>query len=231
MPACLAREVILSWIFRPLIAIYARRTVSGHEHLAALDGPGGVRRQPLQPHGHAAAPARAPVALAPAHRGGRGRRLLLHARLARVARLAGVQHGAGRAQGRDAGARRHDARPRARRRAGACVVFAEGTRSRDGERRPAALRRRGDRRRCTTCRSCPSTSPAPTTRCRSAAGGRGAGRGARGTRSSVSFGPPIRGAEGEHRTEVMERVRLFLESQGATTTPDKRAAARAGSTA
>ncbi len=48
---------------------------------------------------------------------------------------------------------------------------------------------------------------------------------------SVSFGPPIRGAEGEHRTEVMERVRLFLESQGATTTPDKRAAARAGSTA
>ena len=32
--------------------------------------------------------------------------------------------------------------------------------------------------------------------------------------------------EGEHRTEVMERVRLFLEASGAVTTPDKRVAAR-----
>jgi 1-acyl-sn-glycerol-3-phosphate acyltransferase len=42
----------------------------------------------------------------------------------------------------------------------------------------------------------------------------------------IHFGPPIRPREGEHRTEVMERVRLFLESAGARTTPDKRVAAR-----
>ena len=38
----------------------------------------------------------------------------------------------------------------------------------------------------------------------------------------VRFGPPIRPREGEHRTEVMERVRLFYHASGATTTPDKR---------
>jgi 1-acyl-sn-glycerol-3-phosphate acyltransferase len=43
---------------------------------------------------------------------------------------------------------------------------------------------------------------------------------------SVSFGPPIRLADGEHRTDVMERVRLFLAACGAVTTPDKRIAAR-----
>ena len=39
---------------------------------------------------------------------------------------------------------------------------------------------------------------------------------------AVHFGPPIRPREGEHRTEVMERVRLFFEASGAVTTPDKR---------
>ena len=43
---------------------------------------------------------------------------------------------------------------------------------------------------------------------------------------AVHFGPPVRAGEGEHRTEVMERVRLFLEASGAKTTPDKRIAAR-----
>jgi 1-acyl-sn-glycerol-3-phosphate acyltransferase len=39
---------------------------------------------------------------------------------------------------------------------------------------------------------------------------------------AVHFGPPVRPREGEHRTEVMERVRLFFEASGAVTTPDKR---------
>lgn len=39
---------------------------------------------------------------------------------------------------------------------------------------------------------------------------------------AVHLGPPIRPATGEHRTEVMERVRLFFEASGAVTTPDKR---------
>jgi 1-acyl-sn-glycerol-3-phosphate acyltransferase len=43
---------------------------------------------------------------------------------------------------------------------------------------------------------------------------------------AVRFGPAVRPQEGEHRTEVMERVRLFFEASGAVTTPDKRIAAR-----
>lgn len=42
----------------------------------------------------------------------------------------------------------------------------------------------------------------------------------------VRFGPPIHAREGEHRTEVMERVRCFFEASGAVTTPDKRVRAR-----
>lgn len=42
---------------------------------------------------------------------------------------------------------------------------------------------------------------------------------------AVCFGPPIRPREGEHRVEVMERVRLFFEASGAATTPDRRVAA------
>ena len=39
---------------------------------------------------------------------------------------------------------------------------------------------------------------------------------------AVHFGPPVWPQEGEHRTEVMERVRQFFEASGAVTTPDKR---------
>jgi len=40
----------------------------------------------------------------------------------------------------------------------------------------------------------------------------------------VAFGPAIHPDPSLHRTEVMERVRRFLASEGADTTPDKRAA-------
>lgn len=43
---------------------------------------------------------------------------------------------------------------------------------------------------------------------------------------AIRFGPPVRPREGEHRTEVMERIRLFFDESGAVTTPDKRLAAR-----
>jgi len=43
---------------------------------------------------------------------------------------------------------------------------------------------------------------------------------------AVSFGAPVRPQEGEHRTDVMERVRLFFDASGAVTTPDPRIAAR-----
>lgn len=38
----------------------------------------------------------------------------------------------------------------------------------------------------------------------------------------VHFGPPVVPRDDEHRTEVMERLRLFFESCGAVTTPDQR---------
>jgi 1-acyl-sn-glycerol-3-phosphate acyltransferase len=43
---------------------------------------------------------------------------------------------------------------------------------------------------------------------------------------AVHFGPAVRPREGEHRTDVMERVRQFFIACGADTTPDKRIAAR-----
>jgi 1-acyl-sn-glycerol-3-phosphate acyltransferase len=49
-------------------------------------------------------------------------------------------------------------------------------------------------------------------------------RRARGRRQpiAVHFGPPVRPGQSEHRREVMERVRLFFEASGAVTTPDTR---------
>jgi 1-acyl-sn-glycerol-3-phosphate acyltransferase len=43
---------------------------------------------------------------------------------------------------------------------------------------------------------------------------------------AIHFGPAVRPREGEHRTDVMERVRQFFIACGADTTPDKRIAAR-----
>ena len=43
---------------------------------------------------------------------------------------------------------------------------------------------------------------------------------------AVHFGPPVRPGDAEHRTDVMERIRRFFEASGAETTVDKRIAAR-----
>jgi 1-acyl-sn-glycerol-3-phosphate acyltransferase len=43
---------------------------------------------------------------------------------------------------------------------------------------------------------------------------------------AIRFGPPVRPRAGEHPIEVMERVRQFFEASGAVTTPDPRIAAR-----
>ena len=48
---------------------------------------------------------------------------------------------------------------------------------------------------------------------------------------AVHFGPPVRPRGGEHRTEVMERVRQFFDASGAVTTPDKRIDAGSASSA
>ncbi len=44
--------------------------------------------------------------------------------------------------------------------------------------------------------------------------------------TEIRFGPPIRPREGESRAEVMERVRVFLAASGASTTPDERSLVR-----
>jgi 1-acyl-sn-glycerol-3-phosphate acyltransferase len=51
-------------------------------------------------------------------------------------------------------------------------------------------------------------------------------RGGDRTAIAVHFGPAIRPQPGEHRTETMEHVRQFFEARGAKTTPDKRVTAR-----
>jgi 1-acyl-sn-glycerol-3-phosphate acyltransferase len=51
-------------------------------------------------------------------------------------------------------------------------------------------------------------------------------RGRRRQPIAVHFGPAVRPGDGEHRTETMERIRLFFEASGAVTTPDKRVGAR-----
>jgi hypothetical protein len=40
-------------------------------------------------------------------------------------------------------------------------------------------------------------------------------------RVTLTFGRPILPREGEHRTELMERIRMFFAEQGAQTTPGK----------
>ena len=201
-------------------------TVTGREHSTGCDGPVAVRRQPLEPHGHAADAAGAAVALAAADRGGRGGRLLL--RRARCWRTPCRWPSAPCPSSARGAPRR--ARPSSTRLLGdgwSLVVYAEGTRSRDGDGRAAARRRRGARGRARA---------ADRARARVRDARHDAGRpqldaarrpGCAAGRSRVAFGPADPPAAGEHRTEVMERVRPFFEAcRAPTTTPDKRAAAR-----
>ena len=66
----------------------------------SAQGAGDPGRQPRQPHGHAGDPVGAAAQAAQAHRGGRGGRLLLPQPAGRLARVAHLQHGPDRAQGR-----------------------------------------------------------------------------------------------------------------------------------
>lgn len=43
---------------------------------------------------------------------------------------------------------------------------------------------------------------------------------------AIHFGPPVRPGDGEHRVDVMEQVRAFYTASGGVTTPDKRIVAR-----
>ena len=149
-----------------------------------------------------------PVALAPAHRGGRGGRLLLRQAAAGAHRVAGVQHGAGGAQGRGRSTGRRTSSgcstragacwcsPRARARATAtsagCAPAPRCSRPQHDLADRAGLRRRHARR--------------DAGRPRWMRRGPAAAAGTR--RDHVRAADPPR--PGEHRTEVMERVRPLL---------------------
>ena len=108
------------------------------------------------------------------------------------------------------------------------VVFAEGTRSRDG----TVGRLRSGAAMLATEQGLPIVPVHVSgTHAVMPVGRRWMRRGRTRPAIAVHFGPAIRPREGEHRTEVMERVRLFLEASGAATTPDKRVEARRAASA
>jgi 1-acyl-sn-glycerol-3-phosphate acyltransferase len=226
--AGVVREVVLSGVLGPLIDLYTRRQVLGREHLAALeppvlfvanhsshiDTPAILRALPRAWRRRTAVAAAADyffrvpwlahlVSLAfntvPVQRKGEG---AVPDAVSLLARL--IDHG------------------------WSLLVFAEGTRSRDGTvgrlRSGAAVLAAEHGLAIVPVLVSGTHAVMPPGR-RWMRRGRGIFRGAR-QPIAVRFGPPVRAREGEHRTDVMEQVRLFFEASGAVTTPDKRIAAR-----
>jgi len=103
------------------------------------------------------------------------------------------------------------------------AIYAEGTRSRDG----TVGRLHGGAAMLAAERGLPIVPVHVSGTHATMPVGRGWMRRADGFRRrevGVAFGPAIHPDPSLHRTEVMERVRRFLASEGADTTPDKRAA-------
>jgi 1-acyl-sn-glycerol-3-phosphate acyltransferase len=218
-PAGAVRELLLSTVFRGLIALYARRTVTGREHLARLDGP------VLFVANHAshmdtplllrALPWRwrRRTAVAAAADYFYGSALLAHAvslafATVPVEREAGADGASVLEQLLDDG--------------WSLAIYAEGTRSRDG----TVGRLHGGAAMLAGHRGLPIVPVHVSGTHATMPVGRGWMRRAAGFRRrdvGVAFGPPILPDPALHRTELMERVRAFLAAEGADTTPDKRA--------
>jgi 1-acyl-sn-glycerol-3-phosphate acyltransferase len=108
------------------------------------------------------------------------------------------------------------------------LVFAEGTRSRDGRVGPlrtgaAVLAAEHDLAIVPIHVSGTHSVMPPGRRWMHRAPGRWVPRR---QRVDIRFGAPIRQHPREHRTEVMERVRLFFAASGAITTPRRRVPAK-----
>jgi 1-acyl-sn-glycerol-3-phosphate acyltransferase len=230
--ACVVREAILSLLLRPLMGLYTRRTVTGHEHLAGLDRP---------------------VLLVANHSSHMDTPLILRALPWSWRRRTAVAAAADYFYTRPVLAQtvslvfntvpveRKGERvvpgaegllDRLLEQRWSLLVFAEGTRSRDGvvgrlRSGAAVLAAQHDLAIVPVFVSgTHATMPVGRSFMRRAPGGRR-------RPVKVAFGSAIRPQPGEHRTEVMERVRQFFEGQGAETTPDKRivAAQRKSATA
>jgi 1-acyl-sn-glycerol-3-phosphate acyltransferase len=218
-PAVAVRELLLGAVFRPLIALYTRRTVRGAEQLEGLQGP---------------------VLFVANHASHMDTPLLLRALPWRWRRRTAVAAAAdyfyGSAVLAHAVSLAFNTVPVGRHEAGAAgaseletlldrgwslVIFAEGTRSRDG----TVGRLRAGAAVLAAQRGLPIVPVHVSGTHATMPVGRGWMRRAPGLGRhdvAVAFGPAIRPGGGEHRAEVMERVREFLASEGAATTPDKR---------
>jgi 1-acyl-sn-glycerol-3-phosphate acyltransferase len=221
-PATAVREVLLSTVFRPLIGLYARRELDGHEHLTDLQGP---------------------VIFVANHCSHMDTPLILRALPLRWRKRTGVaaavdyfykQRLLATAVSlafntvpvdRNGNGSGLDVVDRVLRENWNLVVFAEGTRSRDGCVGPlhsgaAVLSSRYEIPIVPVFVSGTfATMPKGRSWMRRAPGGRR-------QQLRVAFGPPIAPRPCDERREVMEQVRLFFASQGAETTPNKRLAAR-----
>jgi 1-acyl-sn-glycerol-3-phosphate acyltransferase len=226
-PAVGVREVLLCGVLGPLMDVYARRRIEGLDNLAGLDAP------VLFVANHSSH-MDTPAILRALPRRWRRRTAVAAAAdyfyrarwLAGVVTLAfntvPVQRRGGPAPNAAADlARLIDD-------GWSLLVYAEGTRSRDG----SVGRLRGGAAHLAAERGLPIV-PVHVSGTRAVMPpGRGwmqrAGGGLSGARQPVVIrvGPPVRPGDGEHPTEVMERVRLFFEASGAVTTPDPRIAAR-----
>ena len=218
-PAGAVRELMLSTVFRGLIALYARRTVRGREHLDGLEGP---------------------VLFVANHASHMDTPLLLRALPWRLRRRTAVAAAADYFYGsallahavslgfatvpveRDAGADGATVLEELLDDGWSLAIYAEGTRSRDG----AVGKLHGGAAVLAAARGLPIVPVHIRGTHQTMPVGRGWMRRAPGMRRrdvGVAFGPPIHPDPALHRTEVMERVRAFLAEQGASTTPDERA--------
>jgi 1-acyl-sn-glycerol-3-phosphate acyltransferase len=222
------RAVVLSGLLGPIIDLYTRRRVVGREHLAGLDAP------VLFVANHSSH-IDTPTILRALPRVWRRRTAVAAAadyfyRVPWIARAVSLAfntvpvHRKGEGVVPDAAS--HLARLLEE--GWSLLVFAEGTRSRDGtvgRLRSGAAVLAAEHGLVIVPVHVSGTNAAMPPGRKWMRRERGRFRGGRHA-IAVSFGPPIRRRDGEHRTEVMERVRLFLEASGAVTTPDKRIVAR-----
>jgi 1-acyl-sn-glycerol-3-phosphate acyltransferase len=227
--AATVREVILSCVLGPLIDLYTRRRVVGREHLSGLSAP------VLFVANHSSH-MDTPVILRALPRAWRRRTAVAAAadyfyRVPWIARAVSLAFNTVPVQRKGEGVVPDAASQLVRLidEGWSLLVFAEGTRSRDGTvgrlRAGAAVLAAEQDLAIVPVYVSGTHAVMPPGR-KWLDRRREPGRLAGGRHMiAVCFGPPIRPREGEHRVEVMERVRLFFEASGAATTPSRRVAA------
>ena len=224
LPARAVRELVICGVFGAIITTYARRQVYGREYLAELEGPvifvANHCSHVDTPVLLCSLPARwrRRTAVAAAADYFYASRLLAGAVSLAFCTVPVERRGS--ATGIDAAAHIEQLLADG----WSLLVFAEGTRSRDGRvgrmRSGAAVLAAAHGLPIVPVHIGGTQSAMPIGRkwmVRPAGGGRLARH-----RVSVSFGAPIDTRQGDDRFEAMERVRRFMESRGAETTPDLR---------